>query len=196
VVAYTYDAAGQVLTKDYFATAGIDFVYTYDSHGNLTSARDSAGVTTMTYDLATDRLTRIEYPGGHWFAFTYDAAGRHESRTDETGRVVRYHYDPLGQLNTMTVTARAARRLRLRPRRSAQQEDARQRGVHDLRVRPGRQRHAPDQLPARRAVLSRFDYTYDASGRRTSMTTLDGTFTYGYDALGQLPGWSTPTAAS
>ena len=36
------------------------------------------------------------------------------------------------------------------------------------------------------SVLSRFDYTYDISGRRTSMTTLEGTQTYGYDALGQL----------
>ena len=36
------------------------------------------------------------------------------------------------------------------------------------------------------SILSRYDYTYDASGRRTSMTTLDGTQTYGYDALGQL----------
>ena len=41
-------------------------------------------------------------------------------------------------------------------------------------------------LKADGAVLSRFDYTYDVSGRRTSMTTLDGTFAYGYDALGQL----------
>ena len=36
------------------------------------------------------------------------------------------------------------------------------------------------------SILSRFDYTYDVSGLRTSMSTLDGTFTYGYDALGQL----------
>ena len=35
-------------------------------------------------------------------------------------------------------------------------------------------------------VLSRFEYAYDVSGRRTSMTTLEGTWAYGYDALGQL----------
>jgi YD repeat-containing protein len=102
-IAYTYNALGQVLTKDYVATAGIDFVYAYDSRGNLTSASNVDGVTTMTYDTATDRLARIEYPDGHWFEFTYDAAGRRESRTDETDRVVRYQYDPLGRLDTMTV---------------------------------------------------------------------------------------------
>jgi uncharacterized protein RhaS with RHS repeats len=36
------------------------------------------------------------------------------------------------------------------------------------------------------SVNSRFDYTYDALGRRTSMNTLDGEWTYEYDAIGQL----------
>ena len=41
--------------------------------------------------------------------------------------------------------------------------------------------HLPDG-----AVSSRFDYTYDALGRRTSVTTLEGLTTFGYDAIGQL----------
>jgi RHS repeat-associated protein len=41
-------------------------------------------------------------------------------------------------------------------------------------------------------VLSRFDYTYDALGRTTSLTTLDGTTTYGYDADGQLTSVTLP----
>ena len=35
-------------------------------------------------------------------------------------------------------------------------------------------------------VNSRFDYTYDHAGRRTSMTTLEGTTNYEYDSIGQL----------
>lgn len=35
-------------------------------------------------------------------------------------------------------------------------------------------------------VISRFDYTYDSLGRRTSMNTIDGQWTYEYDATGQL----------
>ncbi len=35
-------------------------------------------------------------------------------------------------------------------------------------------------------VVSRFVYTYDAVGQRTGVTTLDGTWTYEYDEIGQL----------
>src|SRR5207253_464373 len=41
--------------------------------------------------------------------------------------------------------------------------------------------HAPDG-----SVNSRFDYDYDILGRRVRMATLDGVWTYGYDATGQL----------
>ena len=36
------------------------------------------------------------------------------------------------------------------------------------------------------SINSRFDYTYDATGRRTAVTNLNGTWNYGYDANGQL----------
>jgi YD repeat-containing protein len=38
------------------------------------------------------------------------------------------------------------------------------------------------------SVNSRFDYTYDNLGRRTAVTTLDGTWNYSYDLTGQLTG--------
>src|SRR5262249_32315566 len=41
--------------------------------------------------------------------------------------------------------------------------------------------YAPDG-----SVNSRFDYTYDDLGRRTKMVTVDGIWTYSYDATGQL----------
>src|SRR5262249_20902300 len=41
--------------------------------------------------------------------------------------------------------------------------------------------YAPDGT-----VNSRFDYTYDVFGRRTTEATLDGEWTYSYDPIGQL----------
>jgi len=45
--------------------------------------------------------------------------------------------------------------------------------------------YLPDDTPDG-SILSRFDYTYDSRGSRTSMTTLDGRWTYAHDDIGQL----------
>jgi len=45
----------------------------YDQFGNLTSAADSTGTTTLTYDSA-NRLTTIAYPDNNSLTYTYDAA--------------------------------------------------------------------------------------------------------------------------
>src|SRR5262249_43772986 len=101
-VTYTYNAAGQVTSKDYDTTPGVDFVYGYDAAGNLPSATDTTVTTQMAYDPATDLLTRIDYPGGHFFTFEYDAVGRRTRRTDQDGNVANYVYDSLGRLDHMT----------------------------------------------------------------------------------------------
>ena len=166
-------------------TPGIDFVYTYDTAGNLTSATDPAGTTTMTYDAGdrpadADRLPRRPLVHVH----LRRRRPPHLAAPTRTAASMRYAYDAIGRLDRMTDGARRPdRRLRLRRRRPAEPQDAGQRRLHDLRVRRRRARHpAWSTCRADGTVLSRFDYTYDASGRRTSMTTLDGTFTYGYDA--------------
>jgi RHS repeat-associated protein len=41
-------------------------------------------------------------------------------------------------------------------------------------------------------IISQFDYTYDANGNRTSMTTLEGKTSYLYEPIGQLTGVSYP----
>ena len=55
----------------------------------------------MTYD-ANDYLTRIDYPGGQWLQFTYDAAGRRASSLDQLGHRLDYYYDAVGRLDYMT----------------------------------------------------------------------------------------------
>ena len=70
---YTYNAAGQVTQQTFPDGSHTDF--TYDSHGNLVTAMDAAGVIILTYD-AADRLTRIDYPDGMFLQFTLDAGGR------------------------------------------------------------------------------------------------------------------------
>jgi YD repeat-containing protein len=80
----------------------VDGVSFYETAGNLTSATDSSGKTSMTYDPNTNLLTRITYPGGQFFTFEYDAAGRRTKRTDQDGHVENSTYDAAGRLSTMT----------------------------------------------------------------------------------------------
>jgi RHS repeat-associated protein len=97
--AYTYDADGNRLTvkvnnvvTDTFTFDATDqtisdnaHTFAYDRYGNLTSSRvGTAAVTTYGYDLA-DRLNSITAPDGSVVGFTFDAAGRHATRTSGTG---------------------------------------------------------------------------------------------------------------
>jgi RHS repeat-associated protein len=187
-VTYTYNAAGQVETKGYDTTPGIvDYMYRYDTAGNLTEAIDANGTLRMAYDPATDRLTRIEYPGGQWFEFEYNAAGQRTKRTDQAGHVTNYNYDLAGRLDTMTdenislivdydydPAGRLVRKTLGNGVYTTYEYDAAGNVLSLINYQPGG------------VVLSQYDYTYDVSGRRTSMTTVGGTFEYGYDALGQL----------
>ncbi len=189
VINYTYNAVGQLTTKDYADTAALDFEYTYDAAGNLASARDSHGTNTLAFEATTDRLTRIEYPGGKWFEFQYDAVGRRTRRTDQDGKITNYEYDPAGRLDLMKdgdgnlivdYDYDDAGRL---SRKTLGNDVFTTRTYNQAGQVLDLINHKPDG-----SILSSFTYTYDASGRRTSMTTLAGTENYGYDPLGQLTG--------
>jgi RHS repeat-associated protein len=186
-VTYTYNTDGQMTSKDYPDTPGVDYLYSYDPAGNMVSATSPSGTITMVYDPDTDWLTRIEYPDGYWFTFDYDNFGRRTRRTDQDGKIVNYIYDNLGQLDQMTDTTGAlivdydydiAGRLTRKTLGNGVYTDYDYDSIGQLISLVN---HREDD-----SILSRFDYTYDASGNRTSMTTLDGTYFYGYDLLGQL----------
>ena len=187
-ITYTYNAAGQVTSKDYSDTPALtDYTYEYDDAGNLVSATDPMSTTNMTYNPDTDWLTRIDYPGDNFFVFEYNDAGQRTKRTDQDGNVVNYIYNSPGRLDLMTNTTDclivdydydAAGRLSQKTLGN---------GVYTTYEYDdsGRLLHLVNYAPTD-AAISRFDYPYDASGRRTSMTTLGGTSGYEYDPLGQL----------
>ncbi len=184
-IVYTYDAAGRLVRKDY--PDGSWAAYTYDAGGNLASASDPDGTVTLEYDPQTDRLIKITYPSGHFFTFAYDAAGRRTQRLGDDGYTLNYEYDPAGRLARLTdgggtvlveylydAVGRLSRENHGNGTYTTYSYDAA--GQLTSLVN-----HAPDGT-----IQSRFDYTYDANGNRTSMTTLQGSTTYGYDAANQL----------
>jgi RHS repeat-associated protein len=181
---YTYDSRGLVTRKDYADGSHVDF--TYDDRGNLLTATDARGTTTLQYDGA-DRLLRITYPNGRFLQFTYDTGGRRSRMVDQSGFTVNYIYDAAGRLKGLTDgqnqtivnyiyddAGRLARKELGNGTYTTYAYDPAGQLLHLVNFAPGG------------AVNSRFDYTYDDLGRRTSMTTLDGTWTYGYDGAGEL----------
>jgi RHS repeat-associated protein len=184
VMTYTYNAAGQVLTKTY-ADGTVDS-FTYDAYGDLTSTTDPTGTTTLTYN-AAEELTQITYPTGLYLKYTYDAAGRRTQMVDQDGFTVNYSYDSVGRLSELTdasgnlivkYTYDAAGNL-------VRHDDGN--GTYTTYTYDAAGNvldlinYAPDG-----SINSSFIYTYNNLGLETSETTLDGTWTYSYDAIGEL----------
>ncbi len=181
---YQYNGFGQVTLET--LPDGATVAYQYDSRQRLLEVNDGQGITEFEYDDG-DRLTRVEYPNGRWLAYEYDAAGRRTSLVDHSGFATHYIYDSAGRLSELRDAANelivdysydpAGRLVR---------ED-KGNGTYSLYTYDtlgnliGISHRAPDD-----SVNSFFDYTYDASGQRTAMTTQDGVWSYGYDLTGQL----------
>ncbi|MEQ1828603.1 MAG: RHS repeat-associated core domain-containing protein, partial [Pirellula sp.] len=186
-LSYTYNALGQV-TKQTFADSSF-ITFAYDTRGNLTTVTDGAEITTYTYNLGTDgdRLKRITYPNGRYLDYTYDSFGRRTQMVDQDGFATKYEYDTAGRLYRLrdsadtilvTYTYDTAGRL--------SRIDKGNGTFTTYEYDPAGQILSLKNWRNATALNSKFDYTYDSRGRRISMTTLDGSWTYGYDGTGQL----------
>jgi len=185
------DVAGRLTRKE--LAGGRTFDYGYDTHGNLTTVIDSLqGTTTLAYD-ARDQIIGLTYPDGRGFTYTYDGDGRRLSRTTLDGNQVNYVYDLGGRLIRLETgpgqtiveylydsASRLVRENKGNGTWTEYEYDATDRVVHLIN-------HNPDN-----SVRSRFDYSYDATGRRKSMGTLAGTHNFSYNAVSQLTGATRP----
>jgi len=183
-IRYTNDALGRVTEKRY--PDGSIVTFTYDARGNLVQYTDTTGTTTQEFDTG-DRLTRITYPGERWLAYTYDSAGRRATMEDQLGHRTQYHYDDAGRLESLTdeageeivhYTYDAVGRMVLKTLGNGIYTTYAYDAAGQLAELSN---HNPDG-----SVLSSFAYTYDSRGRRTSVNTSYGLWTYEYDDIGQL----------
>ncbi len=184
----TYNAGGQITGATF--SDGSQYTYTYDSQGNLLTATDpTTGTVTFTYDPVTENLTKVAYPNGTWLAFTYNAAGQRTQMVDQTGFTTNYIYNSAGWLTGLTdasgnpivtydycICGRLMKTVNGNGTYTTYTYDADDRITDLTNYAPGG------------TVNSSFAYTYNAVGLETSETTLDGTWTYSYDADGQLTG--------
>lgn len=181
---FEFDALGRVTARTH--PDGSREELTYDRFGNLIQIVDRSGITTLTYD-AAEQLTRIEYPDGRSLDYEYDAFERLVSLSDQDGFQSNYRYDVLGRLErildgnkelvvqlTYDSVGNIVREDRGNGTFTTYAFDAVGQLVELIN-------HASNGI-----ANSSFFYTLDALGRRIAMQTLNGSWTYHYDSVGQL----------
>ncbi|TCC29032.1 DUF6531 domain-containing protein [Kribbella speibonae] len=154
----TYDGQGRTATL--VDARGGTTKLRYDDAGAVVGVtRPSLPEATTTFD-ASGRVTETVDASGRSQTFEYDGAGRTTSTT-YGGRTWKFAYDKSGRLIRTTLPSGKTASFAL-----------------DARGAPLRITYS-DKTP----VVS---YTWDAAGRRTSMTDGLGTTRFGYDAFDQL----------
>jgi len=180
----TFNNRGQLLRKDH--ADGTFEQFTYNSLGNMLTAAGEHGTIAFEYD-AADRLSAVHYPSGRSLQYQYNAKHQVIRLDDGAGNATEYEYDEAGRLKRLKDSddallveyiydevGRLGREIHGNGTYTTYQYDDASRLEHLVH-------HAADD-----SVTSRFDYEYDALGRRTSMGTVDGEWTYTFDATGQL----------
>jgi RHS repeat-associated protein len=172
---YSYDPLGRRLTA---SNAAAHVTSTYDD-GGRELVETTAGVGapllptttfTYTYDAAGNRTSTVG-PGGTT-SYTYDAAERIASLTDPAGAGFAYTYDAAGRQTGLT-----------RPN-----------GIADAISYDGAGNLTSMHSTIGASLVNQADYTYDAAGLRSELTTTAGTTSYTYDGANQLTGASYPAS--
>ena len=193
-ISYTYDSRG-LLTKKAFAD-GTSAAFEYDVRGNLTKATDADSSVTYGYDVA-DRLTNVSYGGTRSLSFSYDAGGRRSQMVDQDGFATNYSYDSVGRLKQITdkdaksIVSYSYNTLGQLSREDNGNGTYTTYSYDDAGQALSIVNYKPDN-----SINSRYDYTYNQLGQRTSLTTLEGKTSYGYDLTGQLTSVALPSGRS
>ena len=181
---FSTNELGQLVQRE--GPDGVTEEFSYDDYGRLLTATNRQGTTRFEYDDA-GRLTLAEYPNGRFLRYEYNENGQLTRLEDQDGSATVYAYDNLGRLQQVTdangspivaYAYDALGRLVLETRgngaTTAYEYDSISRLLSLIHVGPDSE------------TLEHFSFQYDTAGRRTGMSTLDGQWTYTYDAIGQL----------
>ena len=192
-VSFAYNSFGEVTSTN--LGNGVVNTFTYDGRGNLLSATDAGGTTTFEYNDPShpDLVTKVTYPNDMFLGYSYDLGGRLK-QLNQNGYIVNYEYDSAGRLTSLTDSSNAT--IVIYQYNNANQVIREDMGngtyttyTYDL---TGHVQSLINYAP-NGTVNSSFIYTYDTLGRVATMTTLDGTTTYGYDADSQLTSVKLPS---
>ncbi len=186
VVTSTYDVADH-LTGISFPGGSISLAY--DALGRRTSMTDPTGTTTFGYD-GDSRLTSVGAPQGR-VGYTYDAAGNRTSMTLPVRGSVTYGHDAANELTSVKDWAGNVFAFTYAAD-GMPSTIARPGGVNTMYSYDGADRLTSVRHDGPSGAIAHYDYTLDANGNRTAMTTAVGTESYTLDALNRLIAVSYP----
>ncbi len=178
--AYTYDAAGHVISVT--DALGQTTRFTYDANGHRLSTSDALGhVSSNTWN-AAGTLASVTAADGGLTRFTYNAFGQVVQIIDANGSSRSLNYDAAGRLLALTDAAGATTNYtydtRDRVTSITYADGTSVRNVYDL---------AGDLVSSTDAAGLVTTYVYDVEHRPVSMTRPDGvTLTSGFDPAGNL----------
>ena len=168
-----FDGLGQ--TREVHDALGIPRFHEYDQAGNLTGYEDTPGrIYSLAYD-TLNRPVRLSGPDSATTTASYDATGQVTSVTDTLGQTVRLAYDAAGRLVSRTEPDGGVTRY--------------ERDVVGQLVGLVEAEGTP---AARRTVMTRGEYGRITSLTKAAGTTRQTTWSFSYDALGQLAGLEQP----
>ena len=208
---FTYNSTNQLISK--VERSGDTFSYSYNPRGLLASISGRDFSESYSYD-SQDRLIGVSRSipaggasrtmaysynsggniaqisqGGKSISYSYDSQGRRSSYTTSDGATVHYSYDSSGRLSGLRdgsdqslvgyqydAAGRLSRETNGNGTATSYSYDA---AGQLLRI---------DNYNPAGELSSSLQYTYDVLGRRSSETSNQGTWSYSYDASGQLVG--------
>jgi RHS repeat-associated protein len=219
----TYDAAGNLLTSTdplgHISSATYDVVnnvskkvdanghatmYTYDAENRLVTIRgpdatNANQVTTNQYDHVGHLIARTN-PNGFVARYTYDAAGRPETSVDELGRIHQIGYD--ADSNPVQVLTARATSAGDPATRAANTITSRYDSLNRLLTRTlgndptySYGYDAASQAVSLADATGQQGRTYDQDGRLSTVSRGTSSFSYDYDAAGNLTSRTLPDAS-
>lgn len=172
---YAYDSRDQLSTMT--DQQGRTEIYSYDLNGNRTSITDRKDqMTSYQYD-SMDRVVRADYADGSYITYSYDAVGRLTSINDSISGQIIYEYTNAGCSGGCAQGFKDKVAKEIAPLGTTTY-------TYDALGR----RVSMDLFPVGYRVI---DYSYDSNSRLTGITTWHdsqyGTFDFGftYDAAGR-----------
>ena len=193
-ISETYNNLGELTSEEF--GGGVQDTYTYDSHGNLLTATGADGTTTFVYgdpDLP-DLITEVTYPNGMFLQYSYGSGGQLE-QLNENGYIVNYSFDVDGRLSGLSDASGAPIITYQYNAANEVIQETMGNGTYTTYTytATGSVQSIVNYAPGG-TVNSQFYYTYDDLGREATMTTLQGTTTYGYNADSELTSVTLPNS--